>query len=72
MIVGSLNLGGSTEPLYNPVSIVELAVEKGAERVLIPVSARKQLYDLSDEMATRIDIQFYSDSRNAMLKAIVE
>lgn len=71
-IVGSLNLGGTTDPVFNPVSIVELAVEKGAERVLIPVSARKQLLDLSDDMATKIDIQFYNDARDAMMKALVE
>ncbi len=32
----------------------------------------RQLIDLSDEMATKIDIQFYSDARDALLKAIVE
>ncbi len=34
----------------------------------MPVSARKQLFDLSDDMATKIDIQFYTDSREALLK----
>ena len=35
---------------------------------LIPVSARKQLFDLSDEMATRVNVQFYSDTSDALLK----
>ena len=30
IVVGELNLGGSIEPIYNAVNIVELAVEKGA------------------------------------------
>lgn len=72
IIVGELNLGGSIEIVHNPVSIVEIAVEKGASKLLIPVSTRKQLIDLSDEMATKIDIQFYSDARDALLKALVE
>lgn len=72
IVVGGVNLGGSIEPIYNAVSIVELAVEKGASRVLLPVSCRKQLYDLSDDMATRIDVQFYLDVRDALLKAVVE
>ena len=38
----------------------------------MPVSARRQLYDLSDDMATKVDVQFYSDPRDALLKAIVE
>jgi ATP-dependent Lon protease len=72
IIVGELNLGGSIEMVHNPVSIVEIAVEKGASKLLLPVSTRKQLIDLSDEMATKIDIQFYSDARDALLKALVE
>jgi len=72
IVVGGVNLGGSIEPVYNAVSIVELAVEKGASAVLMPVSSRKQLYDLSDDMATKVDVQFYSDIRDALLKAIVE
>jgi ATP-dependent Lon protease len=72
VVVGGVNLGGSVETLYNAVSVVELAVEKGAAAVLMPVSSRRQLYDLSDEMATKVDVQFYSDVRDALLKALVE
>jgi ATP-dependent Lon protease len=49
-----------------------VAVEKGADTVLMPVSARKQLFELSDDMATRINIQFYSDTPDALLKALLE
>lgn len=31
-----------------------------------------QLFEPSDHMATRIDIQFHSDARDALLKAIAE
>ena len=70
--VGEINLGGSIEPVHNAVTIAEIAVEKGATVLLMPVTCRKQLFDLSDDMATKIDIQFYSDARDALLKAIVE
>ena len=72
IIVGEVNLGGSVEPIHNPVTIAEIAVEKGATALLMPVACRRQLFDLSDDMATKIDIQFYSDARDALLKAIVE
>ena len=71
-LVGALNLGGSVEPLANAVGIVEVAVEKGASVVLMPVSARRQLFELSDDMATRINILFYSDTPDALLKALLE
>ena len=72
IIVGEINLGGSMEPIHNPVMLAELAVEKGATALLMPVACRRQLFDLSDEMATKVDIQFYLDSRDVLLKAILE
>ena len=72
IVIGEINLGGSIEPIHNPVSLVEIAVEKGASAILMPVTCRRQLIDLSDEMATKIDVQFYSDARDAMLKAMME
>ncbi|MDM1695923.1 protease Lon-related BREX system protein BrxL [Thiopseudomonas alkaliphila] len=72
IVIGEINLGGSIEPISNAVNIAELAVEKGASVLLMPVNARRQLYDLSDDMATKIDIQFYQDARDALLKALAE
>jgi ATP-dependent Lon protease len=70
--VGGLNLGGSLELIHNAIDVVELAVEKGANLVLMPVTARKQLVDLSDEMATKVNVLFYSDVREAFVKAIAD
>jgi ATP-dependent Lon protease len=70
--VGGLNLGGGIDPLYNAVSVAELAIEKGAETLLAPIAARRQLNDLSDEMATKLSILYYADAREALLKSLVE
>ena len=72
IIVGSLNLGGSVEMIPNAVAIAEVAVEKQATTLLMPVSARRQLNDLPDELWTKISIEFYSDPADAFFKAIVE
>jgi ATP-dependent Lon protease len=72
IIVGALNLGGSVEMIPNAVAVAELAVEKGASTLLMPISARKQLFDLPDDMATKVNIDFYADSVDAFLKAIVD
>jgi len=69
-VVGGLNLGGAIDPVHNAVSVAEIAVEKGATTILMPVSARRQLNDLSYDMATKISILFYSDARDALLKAL--
>ncbi len=72
IIIGEINLGGSIEPVHNAVTVAEIAVEKGATALLMPVACRRQLFDLSDDMATKVDIQFYLDAREALLKAIQE
>ena len=72
VVVGALNLGGSVEMLPNAVAVAELAVEKGANTLLMPISARRQLFELPDDMATKISIEFYADAPDALAKAVLE
>ena len=72
IVVGSLNLGGSIEMLPNAVAIAEVGVEKQADTLLMPVSARRHLNDLPDELWTKINIEFYSDAPDAFFKAILD
>ena len=69
-VTGGLNLGGSIETIFNPVAAVEIAVEKGAASILMPISSRRQLNDLSDDVAAKITIHYYLDARDALLKAL--
>jgi ATP-dependent Lon protease len=70
--VGGLNLGGALDPVHNAASVAELAAEKGATTLVIPISARRQLNELSDEMAMKLSILYYADAREALLKALGE
>ncbi|AVR88945.1 BREX system Lon protease-like protein BrxL [Thauera aromatica] len=72
IVVGEVSIGGTIEPVHNAVTLAEMAVEKGAKSLLMPVSCRRQLFDLSDDMATKLDIEFYQDGRDALLKALVD
>jgi ATP-dependent Lon protease len=72
LIIGQLNLGGSLDMVYNAVNLAELAVEKGATTLLIPLNARKQLNDLSDDMITKINIQYYTDLKDCLVKALLD
>jgi len=72
IIVGGLNLGGSIELVPNAVSIAELAIDKQAQTLLMPVSARRQLNDLPDDLWTRINIEYYKDAADAVFKALLE
>lgn len=72
VIVGQLNLGGSLDMVYNAVNLAEIAVEKGATTLLIPLNARKQMNDLSDDMITKINIQYYTDLKDCLIKALLD
>ena len=72
IIVGQLNLGGSVELIPNPVAIAEIAAEKKAQVLLLPVAARRQLNDLPDDIWTKLRIEFYADPVDAVFKALME
>ena len=55
-VVGGINLGGSIEQVNNPIDVVEHALAKGATTVLVPVSCRRPLVDLSDDAATKVQL----------------
>jgi ATP-dependent Lon protease len=72
IVVGALNLGGSIDLIPNAVQIAELAIDKQAQALLMPVAARRQLNDLPDDLWTRISIEFYKDAADAVFKALVD
>ena len=70
IIAGSLNLGGSLERLPDPVAIAELAVDKQATVLLMPVSARRELMNLPDDLWTKVNIEFYRDAEDGVFKLL--
>jgi ATP-dependent Lon protease len=72
IIVGPLNLGGGFDTIPNPVDIAELAVDKQASTLLMPVGTRRALNDLPDDLWTKVNIEFYGDPADAVFKALVE
>jgi ATP-dependent Lon protease len=52
------------------VALVELAVDKQATRILMPIAARRQLNELPDEFWTKISLEFYKDFADAVFKAL--
>jgi len=52
--------------------MAELAVEKGATTLLVPISARRQLGEFWDGMAAKFSILFYGDAKDALLEGLPE
>lgn len=72
IVGGALNLGGSIEMIPNATRVAELAIDKQAQTLLMPVLARRQLNDLPDDLWTKISIEFYKDGADAVFKALNE
>ncbi len=71
VVVGPLNLGGSVDVLANPVAIAELAVDKRATTLLMPVGARRALNELPDDFWTKVNVEYYSDPTDGVFKALL-
>lgn len=72
IVVGPLNLGGSLDLIPSPVAIAELAIDKQAATLLMPVAARRPLNELPDELWTKLNIEFYSDAGDGVFKALID
>lgn len=70
IIVGEMNLGGSIESMHNAQRIAELAMDKQAQTLLMPVASRRLLIDLPDDVWTKVNIEFYKDAPDAVFKAL--
>jgi hypothetical protein len=65
----------SLDLLLNVVALAEIAVDKQAATLLMPVAARRQLHELPDgslDLWTKLNIEFYKEPADAVLKALVE
>ncbi len=68
VIAGGMSVGGTVEPVYNALDMAELAAENGATAILLPVSSRRQLNEMSDDLASRLMVIYYKDPRDALFK----
>jgi DNA-binding MarR family transcriptional regulator len=71
VIAGEL-AGHAIKPIKQPVDFVETALREGARAILMPVSGRQALRDVSDEIATQIEILYYASASDALKKALQE
>jgi len=64
-----LTLGDSIDTVHNALNVAELAISNGASAMLVPVSSRKQVNDLPDDLITKVNILYYTEAHETLLKA---
>ncbi len=70
VIVGDLSIKGNIKPLRTLAEPLQVALESGARRALVPVENKRQFLELSGDVIENIDPVFYSDPLTAAVKAL--
>jgi ATP-dependent Lon protease len=70
VVLGDITLGGATLPVVGFADCLQAVAEQGARRALIPIQNAAELSSLPREILAKLDISFYSDPKDAVLKAL--
>jgi len=70
VVLGEMTIQGNILPLRSLVEPLQVIMDNGAKRVLIPVSNRRQYLEVPPDVLERVDPIFYSEPLAAALKAL--
>jgi ATP-dependent Lon protease len=69
-VLGEMTIQGNILPIRSLLEPLQVILDNGAKKVLVPVSNKRQLLEVPGDLLERIDPIFYSDPITAALKAI--
>jgi len=70
MILGDLSIQGNIKALSSLVEPLQLGMDNGARRALIPIENKRHFLEVSGDIIERVDPIFYSDPLTAAMKAL--
>lgn len=70
VVLGDLTIQGNLKGLPSITEPLQVAVENGAIRALVPISNKAQFTALPEEVVEKLDVIFYGDIDRAVIKAI--
>lgn len=70
VVLGDLTIQGNLKGLPSITEPLQVAVENGAMRALVPISNKAQFTALPEEVVEKLDVIFYGDVDRAVVKAI--
>lgn len=70
VVLGEMTIQGNILPLRSLVEPLQVIMDNGGKRVLIPVSNRRQFLEVPPDILERVDPIFYSEPLAAALKAL--
>lgn len=70
VLLGQMTLGGTISPVENLAASLQLALDAGGKRVLLPMSSAADLTTVPPELFARFQVSFYADPVDAVFKAL--
>jgi len=70
LILGDLSIQGNIKSMRPLVEPLQIAMENGARRALIPLENKRNFLEVSGDIVERVDPIFYSDPMTAAMKAL--
>jgi ATP-dependent Lon protease len=70
VILGSMTIGGTITKVEDLASVLQVCLDSGAKRVLIPMSSAVDISTVPADLFSRFQISFYSSSEDCVFKAL--
>jgi len=70
LILGDLSIQGNIKPVRSLAEPLQVGMDNGARRALIPLENKRNFLDVSADIIERVDPVFYGDPMTAALKAL--
>jgi ATP-dependent Lon protease len=70
VILGNMSLGGSIEPARSLAESLQIALDSGAKRLLLPMSSVGDIPSVPGELFAKFQTSFYADATDAVFKAL--
>ncbi len=72
VVLGEITVQGGVLPVRDLAECVQLARENGARRALVPIANARDIPQIPPEILGGLELAFYSDPKDCLLKALQE
>src|SRR5450759_1942683 len=70
LVLGDMSIQGNIKPIRSLVEPLQVAMDNGGKRALVPIENKRQFLDVSPDVLEQVDPVFDGDLRQAAFKAL--
>lgn len=70
LILGDMSVQGNLKPLRTLVEPLQVGMDNGAKRALVPIENKRNFLDVDADIVERVDPIFYGDPKVAAMKGM--